>query len=83
MTSGTTSSTQIFTLHKSKKEKKGAENAFKDIMAENFPNLGKEKDIQAHKVQRVPNKINPKRSTSSMCVLSHSVMSDSLQLHGL
>ena len=83
MTSGTTSSTLTFTLYKSKKEKKGAENACKDITAENFLNLGKEKDIQAHEVQRVPNKINPKKSTSSLCVLGHSVMSDSLQLHGL
>ena len=61
MTSGTTSSTLTFTLYKSKKEKKGAENACKDITAENFLNLGKEKDIQAQEVQRVPNKINPKK----------------------
>ena len=46
-----------------KKEKKEAENAFKDIIAKNFPNLGKEKDIQAQEVQRVPNKINPKKSS--------------------
>ena len=52
MTSGTTSSTLTFTLYKSKKEKKGAENAVKDIIAKNFPNLGKEKNIQAQEVYK-------------------------------
>ena len=32
-------------------------------MAENFPNLGKETDIQIQESQRVPNKRNPKRPT--------------------
>ena len=30
-------------------------------MAENFPNLKKETDIQVQESQRVPNKMNPKR----------------------
>ena len=32
-------------------------------MAENFPNLQKEIDIQIQKAQRVPNKMNPNRPT--------------------
>ena len=32
-------------------------------MAENFPNLKKETDIQIQEAQRVPNKINPNRPT--------------------
>ena len=32
-------------------------------MKENFPNLVREIDIQVQKVQRVPNKMDPKRST--------------------
>ena len=32
-------------------------------MAENFPNLKKETDIQIQEAQRVPNKINPNGST--------------------
>ena len=32
-------------------------------MIENFPNLGKEIEIQSQEVQRIPNKMNPKRST--------------------
>ena len=30
-------------------------------MAENFPNLKKETDIQMQEAQRIPNKINPNR----------------------
>ena len=32
-------------------------------MAENFPNLRKETDIQVQEAWRLPNKMNPKRST--------------------
>ena len=32
-------------------------------MAENFPNLWRETDIQVQKAQRVPNKMNTKRHT--------------------
>ena len=32
-------------------------------MTENFPNLVKEIDTQVKEEQRVPNKMNPKRST--------------------
>ena len=33
-------------------------------MAENFPNLKKETDIQIQEAQRIPNKMNPKRPKS-------------------
>ena len=32
-------------------------------MAENFPNLEKETDVQIQEAQRVPNKMNPNRPT--------------------
>ena len=32
-------------------------------MAENFPSLGKETDVQVQKAQKVPNKMNSKRPT--------------------
>ena len=38
----------------------GEENVFQ-IITENFPNLGKETDIQIQEAQRSPNKINPRR----------------------
>ena len=39
------------------------ENLFEKIMKENFPNLMKEIDIQNQEAQRVPNKLDPKRTT--------------------
>ena len=42
---------------------KGAENLFEEIIAENFPNLRKETDIQVQEAQRTPNKLNPQRPT--------------------
>ena len=39
------------------------ENLFEKIVKENFPDLVKEIVIQVQEVQRVPNKVNPKRPT--------------------
>ena len=41
-------------------------------MTENFPNLGKEIDIQAQEAQRVQNKKNPKRSTPRLIIIKMS-----------
>ena len=38
-------------------------------MAENFPNLKKEKDIQVQEAQKVPNRINPKRPTARHTII--------------
>ena len=38
-------------------------------MKENFPNLAKEIDIQVQKPQRVPNKLDPKRTTPRHIVI--------------
>lgn len=46
-----------------KKERKRVGKLFVEIIAKNFPNLGKEINIQVQKAQRVPNKMNPRRST--------------------
>lgn len=42
---------------------KETENLFKEIMVENFQNLGKGIAVQVHKVQGSSNKYNPKRSS--------------------
>ena len=47
-----------------KENKKGIENVFKEIMAENSPNLKKEKDIQTQKTQRIPRKMKSNRLTT-------------------
>ena len=44
-------------------EEQEIENLFEKIIKENFPNLAKEIDIQIREAQRVPNKLDPKRTT--------------------
>ena len=45
-----------------KKEREGEEHFFEEVLAENFPTLGEEIDIQVQEALSVPNKINPRRS---------------------
>jgi len=45
-------------------------------MAENFPNLGRETDIQIQAAQKVPDKINPKRPTTRHIVIKMSKTKD-------
>ena len=48
----------------SQKEKRenGPEKILEEIIAENFPNMGKETVTQVQEVQRVPYRINPRRN---------------------
>ena len=39
------------------------------IMKENFPNLVKEIDMQVQEAQRVPNKMDPKRTTPKHIII--------------
>ena len=41
------------------------EKEFEKIMKENFPSLVKEIDIQVQEAHRVPNKLDPKRTTKT------------------
>ena len=50
-------------LPEGEEEEQEIENLFEKIMKENFPNLVKEIDIQVQEAQRVPNKLDPKRTT--------------------
>ena len=43
--------------------KKGPGKIFEEIIAENFPNMGKEIVNQVQEAQRVPGRINPRRNT--------------------
>ena len=54
---------QIIGVPEGEEEEQEIENLFEIIMKENFPNLAKEIDIQIQESQRVPNKLDPKRST--------------------
>ena len=43
-------------------EEQEIEDFLKKIMKENFPNLVKEIDVQVQEAQKVPNKLDPRRS---------------------
>ena len=46
-----------------RKREKGPKKIFEEIIAENFPNTGKEIVDQVQEAQRVPGRINPRRNT--------------------
>ena len=50
-------------MPEAEEEEQEIKNLFEKIMIENFPNLVKEIDIQVQEAQRVPNNLDPKRST--------------------
>ena len=49
--------------------KKGPKKIFEETIAENFPNTGKEIVKQVQEVQRVPDRINPRRNTLRQTVI--------------
>ena len=46
-----------------RRRENGPEKIFEEIIAENFSNMGKEIVNQVQEAQRVPSRINPRRST--------------------
>ena len=50
-------------MSEGEEEEQELENLFEKIMKENFPNLVKKIYIQVQEVQRVPNKLDPKKHT--------------------
>ena len=55
--------TQIIGILEWEAEEQGTENSLEKTMKESFPDLVKEIDIQVQEAQRVPNMLDPKRST--------------------
>ena len=53
----------IIGVPEGEEREKGTEKLFKEIIAENFPNMGKDSLTQIQEAQRVPYKINPRRNT--------------------
>ena len=53
---------QIIRVPEDEERKKGTEKIFEEIIAEKFPNMGKEIVNQAEELQRVPSSINPRRN---------------------
>ena len=51
----------IIGVPEGEERERGLEKIFEDIIAENFPNMGKVNQVQ--EAQRVPGRINPRRNT--------------------
>ena len=66
MISRTISNTPIFKLlgSRRRREKKGYEKVFEEIILENLPNMEKKIVNQVQEAQRVPYRINPRRNMS-------------------
>ena len=60
-------------------EEQEIEDLLEKIMKENSPNLAKEIDIQVQEAQRVPNKLDPKRSTPRHIIIKMPKIKDNLK----
>ena len=57
------SNIRIIGVPEEEDKKKDLEKILEEIIAENFPKMGKEIITQVQETQRVPNKINPRQNT--------------------
>ena len=63
-----------------RKREKGPEKIFEEIIAEKFPNMGKEIATQVQEAQRVPGRINPRRNTPRHAVIKLTKIKDKEKL---
>ena len=56
------SNIRIIAVPEGEEREKGPEKIFEEIIVENFPNMGKERATQVQEAQRVPYRINPRRT---------------------
>ena len=59
----------IIGVPEGEEKKKRPEKIFEEILAENFPNMGKKIVYQVQEAQRVPSRINPRRNTTRCIML--------------
>ena len=59
-----------------REREKVTEKIFQEIIAENFPNMGKETLAQIQEAQRVPHKINPRRNIPSHILIKLTKIKD-------
>ena len=52
-----------------RRREKGIESVFEEIVAENFPNLGKDMVSQAMEIHRSPNTRDPRKTTARHIVI--------------
>ena len=65
---------------KKKREKKGTEKIFEEIIVENFPNMGQEIVNKVQEAQRVPYRINPRRNMPRHIVIKLAKIKDKEKL---
>ena len=66
----------IIGVPKGEEREKGPKKIFEEIRVENFPNMGKEIATQVQEEQRVPYRINPRRSTPRHIVSKQAKIKD-------
>ena len=66
------SNVKIISIPKGVEKKRGLEEIFEHIVAENFPNLAKETSIHVQEAERTPPKINENRPTPRHVILPFS-----------
>ena len=69
---------RIIGVPEGQKREKGPEKIFEEIIDGNFPNMGKEIATQVQEVQRVPYRINPRKSTPRHTVMKLAKIKDKL-----
>ena len=70
------SNIRIIGIPEGEEREKGAENLFKELIAENFPNLGKELEIPVNEINRSPKYINTKRPSPRHIVVKLAKVND-------
>ena len=63
---------RITVVPEEEEKKNSTEKICEEIIAENYPNMGKEIVNQVQEVQKVPYRINPRRNTSRHILIKHS-----------
>ena len=66
----------ILGVPEGEEREKGPEKIFEEVIAENFPNMGKETVTQVQEAQRVPGRINPRRNTLRHIVIKLTKIKD-------
>ena len=66
----------IIGVPEGEEREKGTEKIFQEIIAKNFPHMGKEPLTQIQEAQRVPYKINPRRDTPRHLIIKLTKIKD-------
>ena len=70
----------IIGVPEGEEKERGPEKIFEEIIVKNFPNMGKEIATQVQEAQRVPDRINQRRSTPRHIVIKLAKIKDKEKL---